>query len=119
MYTILPTYQFNNNIQTIVFCTLTFQSSPQLHGKLVEVHLLQDGQHLVPNIFRAVHLHHHVHSVVSVGLIQLFPWHSDLVLLMKVAPKPLKFARRKLFQSVPQHFLQVCDHCGVWILVHD
>ena len=96
--------------------TLTFsQTFLQVGGQLVVVHLLQDGQHYGPDS-RAVRLHHQVHSVVCVGLLQLSLWDSALV--QKGAPKPLELHPCELVQTVPQHFLQGCGHCGVWILVH-
>ena len=91
--------------------TLTsFQIFLQVLGQLVVVHLLQDGQHVVPSS-RAVHLHQQVHSVISVGLLQFSPW-DFVILVPKAVLGRLEIGIREVAQSVPQHSLHFPQGCG-------
>src|SRR4029434_6931813 len=103
--------QTDTSSETVSY-TLT-SSQISLRVQLVVFNLLQNGQHYVPSS-SAVHLHHQVHSVVCVGLLQLSP--CDLARVLKVVLKPLKFGPCEVVQSVPQHFPRSCRHCGVHII---
>src|SRR4029434_5570912 len=103
--------QTDTSSETVSYTLTSSQISLQV--QLVVYNLLQHGQNDVPSS-RAVHLHHQVHSVVCVGLLQLSP--CDLALVLKVVLKPLKFGPCEVVQSVPQHFPRSCRHCGVHII---